>query len=203
MAAGGMAADHDALAEPLPEKEAGLLRLLDDFGDRHLRHQIVARHRDGDAVRVHAARQLAEHRGLERAPVAAVNEQRERRVGAAALGRENVDDLARRRTKFQAELGAAVGLGLLAIGRGVALPALEDFRMLRHPGAVVVFNLVVDGHEECSRRFRRELGSSMGCRQAGALIAAPATTPPKDGAGRLSMAGCVRFGHFQGNIVPA
>ena len=50
-----------------------------------------------------------------------------------------------------AELGASLGLRHVAIGRAVALPSLENLRMLRHPGAVVVFDLVVDGHdgEEC------------------------------------------------------
>ena len=36
------------------------------------------------------------------------------------------------------------GAGFGAVGGALALPAREDFRMLGHPGAVVVFDLVVD-----------------------------------------------------------
>ena len=44
------------------------------------------------------------------------------------------------------ELGVLLRLHALAIGRGVALPAGEDFRMLRHARAVVVFGLEVNRH---------------------------------------------------------
>ena len=144
MAAGGMAAHHDALVESLPEIKTRLLRLLDDLPDRHLRREVVAGHRDGDAMRVHAARHLAEARRLERAPVAAMDEQRERAVGPAAR-LEQVDGLARRWPVLQPDLGAAFLAGFVAVGSAIARPARENLRMLRHPRAVVVFNLVVDG----------------------------------------------------------
>ena len=48
-------------------------------------------------------------------------------------------------------LGAYVGatfiIGFVTVGGALAGPAREDFRMLRHPGTIVVFNLVIDGHE--------------------------------------------------------
>ena len=102
MPAGGMAAHHDALAESLPEIETRRLRLFDDLADRDLRREIVAGHGDRDAVRVHAARHLAEARGLQRAPVAAVDEQREL-AGVRAARFEDVDGLARTRAELQAE----------------------------------------------------------------------------------------------------
>ena len=57
------------------------------------------------------------------------------------------------RAEADAELGASLGLCQVAIGRGVALPSLENLRMLRHAGAVVVFDLVVDGHAVKSALF--------------------------------------------------
>src|SRR4051812_18702208 len=98
MPAGRMAADHDALAKLFPEIETRHLGLLDDLADADLRREVVARHRDRDAMLVHAARALTEHRRLQRAPIAAVNEQRERAV-AAAFRLEQVDGLARRWTE--------------------------------------------------------------------------------------------------------
>ena len=81
MAAGGMAVHHDALAEALPQEQARRAHLLDDLRDRDLRAEVVARDRDGDAVRVQPRARWLKFVGLERAPVAAMNEQRERRVG--------------------------------------------------------------------------------------------------------------------------
>ena len=107
MAAGGMAAHHDALAEPLPEIQARGLRLLDDLSDRDLRSEIVAGHRDGDAVGVHAARHLAEARRFERAPVAAVNEQRERAASPPPFGLNRSMVWRGRGAVLQADLGAA------------------------------------------------------------------------------------------------
>ncbi len=101
-----MAVDQHAPAEPLPQERAGAAHLLDDVGDADDRAQIVAGDRDGDAVGVQAARHLAEHRRIERAPPAAVDEQRERRV-LARFRQEQVEVLPRRIAVGQAELGAA------------------------------------------------------------------------------------------------
>src|SRR5262249_17593367 len=105
----------------------------------------VAEGRGRHAVGVEPARHMAEHRWIERAPVAAVDEQRERRHHAGAR-REQVDELARWRSVTQAELGAPFlhRLGPVILGR--ARPADEDFGMLGYAGAVVVFGLVVDRH---------------------------------------------------------
>ena len=65
---------------------------------------------------------------------------------AGGIGKEQIDGLARARAVGEAELGVLVRLHPLAIGRGVAHPAREDFRMLRHARAVVVFGLVVNRH---------------------------------------------------------
>src|SRR5262245_50649668 len=90
---------------------------------------------------------------LERAPVAAVNEQHQR--WRARTGRmEQVDDLARRRPIGEAEfrtggrLGPAGRLG--PIGGGLARPAGENLRMFGNAGAVVVFGFEID------RRDRHE-----------------------------------------------
>ena len=80
MTAGGMAVDQNALTGALPEEQAGVPHLLDDVRDRHCRAQVVTRHRDADAAGIEAARHLAELRGFQRFPVAAVNEQCERRL---------------------------------------------------------------------------------------------------------------------------
>ena len=49
-----MAADQDALAGALPEKQAGVAHLLDDVGDGDLRAEIVAGDRDADAAGIEA-----------------------------------------------------------------------------------------------------------------------------------------------------
>jgi hypothetical protein len=145
MASGRVAVHHDAAREPAPQEQARLSHLVDDAGDRDVRAEIVAGDRDRHAVAVEPLRHVAELAGLERAPVAAMDEQRERRV-AAALRVEQVDGLARRRPIGEAEIGPSRGLGGLAIGGRVALPAREDLRMLGDARAIVVFGLIVGRH---------------------------------------------------------
>ena len=134
MSAGGMAAHHDALARSASRETGRRLRLLDDLADRDLRREIVAGHRDGDAVRVHAARHLAEARRLERAPVAAVDEQRERAALSSPPRGLNRSMVWRARgAVFQPELGAAFSRGLGAIGGGFALPSARKSADARAP----------------------------------------------------------------------
>ena len=124
--------------------------------DRHLRDKVVAGDRDGDAVRVHAPRHVAEARRVERAPVAAVDEQRKRRVALPPFGENRSIYCRAVEPKLHANLGAALGLGRRGRPRRRAA-SVENLRMLGHPGAVVVFDLVVDGHEKLPPLFRREL----------------------------------------------
>ena len=63
--------------------------------------EIVADHRDRHAVRIEPARHVAEQRRVERAPVAAMDEQRERRRDVRAR-REQIDELARRSIRSSA-----------------------------------------------------------------------------------------------------
>src|SRR4029079_10490250 len=80
--------------------------------------------------------------GLERAPVAAVDEDRERRSGVRIVAGEIVVDLPRARAVGDAELGLAAGR--FAIGGCLAVPARENLGMLFDPAAVVVFFFVID-----------------------------------------------------------
>src|SRR5262245_61138678 len=116
--------------------------LLDDVGDAHLRAEIVADDRDRDAMREKAACDMAESRGLERAPIAAVDEYGER--SALALGAEEIDELPGRRAICDGKLGVALRRHLVAERLRRRAPPLEDRRMLRYPRAVVVLGLVVD-----------------------------------------------------------
>ncbi len=109
-----------------------------------VRAKIVAGDCNRDAARIRAGRQLGKHRRLERAPPAAVNEHGERRL-VVVLGGKQIDGLAQRGTVGHCELGIA---RRRAVGRPLALPAGENLRVFRHAGAVVVFNLVVDGHDK-------------------------------------------------------
>ena len=108
-----------------------------------LRAEIVAGDRDADAARVEPARHVAEHRGFERAPVAAVNEEGERRL-LGRRGPEQIDGLPRCVRVGEAEFGAALLHRQEAIGFRVPRPARENLRVLGHARAVVVFHLVVD-----------------------------------------------------------
>src|SRR5262249_9103051 len=139
---GRMAVDEHALARPAPQMRAGLANLLDDVGDAHLRTEIVADDRDRDAVGKKTAGDMAEGRGLERAPIAAVDDYGQR--FARALGAEEIDELPGRRAVCDGELGAALRRHLVAEFLGRRAPALEDRGMLWHARAVVVLDLVVD-----------------------------------------------------------
>ncbi len=119
--------------------------LLDDLGNGHVRAEIVADHRNRDAMGVEPARHVAEHRRLERAPVSAMDEQRQRRRHVGPW-REQIDELARALPVAQPELGAPLLHRLVAIVLGIAHPFGEDFRVLGHAGAVVVLDLVIDRH---------------------------------------------------------
>jgi hypothetical protein len=145
MSAGGVAVEHHALTGAQPHEQAGAPDLIDDLGDGHLRAEIVADDRDRHAVGIEPARHVAEQRWVERAPVAAVDEQRERRDHAGAR-RKQVDELAQGRSVAQSELGAPLlhRFGPVILGR--ARPAGEDFGVLGYAGAVVVFGLVIDRH---------------------------------------------------------
>src|SRR5689334_24892867 len=142
MPARRMAIHQEGLTESAPEKQARRPHLIDDGRNRHLRAEVVARHRDGDAARIEPRRHVAEHGGLERAPIAAVDEERER-ARAAAGAMEQIDDLARAAAVGEAELGALLRGGALAVGRGLARPAGKNLRMLRHPCPVVVLDFVI------------------------------------------------------------
>src|ERR1700682_1445167 len=105
MTAGRMSIDHDALAKTAPEIKTGLADLRNNVADAHLRAQVIAGDRDGDAMRVEPARHVAEHRRVERAPIAAVYKHRKRR-GPAAFGKEQVKILSRTRAIGHAECRA-------------------------------------------------------------------------------------------------
>ena len=167
MPAGGMADDEHRPIKQLPQGQASAAHLLDDVGDGDDRAQVITRNRDRDAVRVQAARHVAEHRRIERAPIAAMDEQRQRRRGAG-LRMEQIEILPRRVAVSQAELGAARFERVGAIKLGVARPAGENLRMLRHAGAIVIFGFVVDCRHRRLPAFRIRL--RQGC---------PASKPPK------------------------
>src|SRR5262249_24012924 len=124
-----------------------------DVGDTHLRGEVVAGDRNRHAAPVEPARRMTEEGRIERAPIAAVNKERERR-GAAIRREEQIDRLPRRRAVADAQFRASRAGGLVAIGRRTALPGGKDLRMLRYPGADVVFDLVIDRHEALLRRSR-------------------------------------------------
>src|SRR3954454_23569696 len=60
MAPGGMAEYHHWLAGTQPEKQAGMPDLIDDLRNGHLRAEVIAHDGNGDALRIGAARCLAE-----------------------------------------------------------------------------------------------------------------------------------------------
>src|SRR5262249_50089191 len=132
-------------AEPAPQIKTCLAHLTNDLGDVHLRREVVAGDRNRYAARVEPARQVAEGRRLERTPIAAVNEQRERRGGGTGR-RKQIDRLPRCRAVADAQFGAPYCGCLVAVGRRLGNPSGEDLRMFRHPDADVVFDLVIDSH---------------------------------------------------------
>src|SRR5436309_3347931 len=74
-----------------------------------------------------------------------MDEQRERCL-AGSWCRKQIDELAWAFPVAQAELGAPLLHRLRPILFGLPGPSGKDLRMVGHPGAVVVFSLVVDGH---------------------------------------------------------
>ena len=123
---------------------------------------------------------LAEQRWVERAPVAAMDEQRERRRDIGAR-RKQIDELARRRSVTQSKLGTPLLHGFGAIVLGLARPACEDFRVFGHAGAVVVFGFVVDGHgiSPCSPLYHLFPPAGRG-RGEGRKSRAPVPTSPEN-----------------------
>src|SRR5579863_3818167 len=156
-----MAKDKRPLVEALPEKHTGTAHLFDNDVDADGGTQIVAYHGDTDAVRVRAARHLAEHGTIERAPPAAVDEQRKRRV-SRRVRHEQIQRLPRRVAIRQSELGAATLKGVKAVSLSVAHPAREYLLVIRHAGAVVIFSFVIDsGHARLPARTAREIAVSL------------------------------------------
>ncbi len=74
-----------------------------------------------------------------------MDEQRQRRSHPGP-GRKQVDELPQRLAVAQSELGAPLLHRFGTVVFGFARPAREDFRVLGHAGAIVVFGFVVDGH---------------------------------------------------------
>ena len=149
MPAGGMPIDANALAPLAPQHQAGGPQLRDDIGDRDMRAEIISGDGHRDAARIRAGRQLGKHRRIERTPPAAVDKHGERCL-VVVLGRKQIDGLAQRGAVSHREPGVVRGR---AVGRPVALPAGENLRMVRHAGAVVVFNLVVDRQHQLPAGF--------------------------------------------------
>ena len=146
MPASRMAIDRHAPAEPVPQIGAHAAHLFDDIRDGDVGAQIVANHGDRDALPVRPARHVAEHRRVERAPPATMDENRKRRI-VVLPGQKEIDHLARRAAVGQAELGAIVLEHLGAVKLRFQRPASENIGMLRDAGAIVIFSLVIDrGH---------------------------------------------------------
>jgi hypothetical protein len=139
-----MPVDQHGLLEPTPQMQAGLPHLIDDLGNRHARGEVVARHRDRDAVRVQAARELTERGRLQRSEPAAVDKHRQRRV-LPLFGKEQVDSLPRAPSVGEAERGTPVGRGLRPIGGGLPCPSCEMLRPFRDAGTVVVLDFIING----------------------------------------------------------
>src|SRR6266700_3357258 len=102
---------------------------------------------------------MAETCGIERAPVAAMDEQRERRV-PGRIGKEQIDLLARAGAVGEAEFRVLFHFHAVAIGRRVMLPAGEYLGIFRHARAVIVLDLVVNRHPGSSALFESDLGGS-------------------------------------------
>src|SRR5690242_19906025 len=119
--------------------------LINDFRDRDLGAEIIAHDPNSDPMRVGTSRHLTEQRGLQRAPVAAMDEEGERRRNLR-LGRKQVNRLPQCRAVAQTQLGAALLHGLSPVVLGFPSPPRKNIRMLRNAGTIVVLDLVVDWH---------------------------------------------------------
>src|SRR4030081_1616849 len=109
-----MAVDQHGPAQAAPDEQAGLAHLIDDRRHRYLRAEVIAGDRDRHAVRVEPGRHMTELRWLERAPIAAMDEQGER--SGPVYGPQQVDRLPRDRAVFESRFGALFRAGLLPIG---------------------------------------------------------------------------------------
>src|SRR4051812_23573160 len=177
-----MAIDHQTLPEAAPQEQAGSAHLGDDLPDGYLRAKIVARDRNRDALRIQPCRHVAEGGCFERAPVAAMDEQRERRV-AGRLRKKQVDGLARAGAVGKAEFGVLLRLHVFAISRGRLTPARKNLRMLGNTRPVVVLDFVVDHSlsrlaigtlEDCRKRRKHEGSCPQLCPQPqSGLMTAP------------------------------
>ena len=87
-----MAAHQHAAIEALPQRRAGASDLLDDVGDGDDRAEIVADHPDREAALVQPARHMAVERRIHGAPIAAMDEDRERRAFARRREKQ-IDEL--------------------------------------------------------------------------------------------------------------
>jgi hypothetical protein len=154
-----MQAARCPLAETPPQEQAGGADLADDLTDGDIRTQVVTRDRDRDAARIQSGRHVAESRSIERAPVAAMHEQRERRV-TGRVGKKQIDLLARAGSVGEAEFRVFFRLHAVAISRRLALPAGKYLHMLGHARAIIVLDFVVNRHPGSSALFESDLGGS-------------------------------------------
>jgi hypothetical protein len=150
MGPGRVPGDDEAARMALPHEQAAAAQILDDVGDAHVRAQTVGWHRDGHAVIFEPPGQVAEVVLVEGHPVAAVDEEGQG-PRLVVLGAEHVEALARVVAIRDVEFAA----GGLAERGGVTLPAGDEFGVLGHPGAVVVFGFEVHGRGPCHKARAR------------------------------------------------
>ena len=99
-------------------------------------------------MRIEARREMAEKRRIERLPIAAMNEHHGCRV--LIMTGKDIDRVPRAIAVTQHKRRMRG-----AIGRRIARPPGDDRRILRHPCAVVIFDLVIDrGHRSSHSRGR-------------------------------------------------
>src|SRR5919108_2853315 len=114
--------------------------LMDDGFHGHAGTQIVTDERQRDPVGVRSGGEMTEGGWIERAPIAAMYKESDRRISPGGRP-EDVDLLPTAPAIGNAELRVRMRR---AKGLCIAGPADEDGRMLGHARAVVVFRLVVD-----------------------------------------------------------
>ena len=142
MTARRVATHDEALAKASMQEKRGGADVFDDVGNRYFRAKPISNYGDRVSARVGAASPMAEHRRLQRAPVTAVNDDKERKVRVVAIRMEKIDRVARVRAIGNAEFGAPRPRA--TIGGCIPLPATNDLGVLRNPGAVVVFDLEIE-----------------------------------------------------------
>lgn len=156
MSAGRVAACDQALSKAAVEMNRSLADVVNNVDDADLWAETVTRDSDGIPLGIEAGCPVAEGRGVERAPVAAVNDDDQRAALVYCIRVEEIDRLARMLPVAQTERCASGALG--AIGGGVAFPPRDDLRVLRNPRAVVVFRLIIQGRRASD--FLERLGSA-------------------------------------------